>query len=159
MKKNSLVVKVLAVGMVGASVFLLRKRLAKLAKRSSYLDKHFDLEFFFNDGENECPQSEATDTVAPIATKPAMEPPKADPFIRPEDDLKRIEGIGPKTEKILKSAGIMNFQQLAALNIESLAQILKNGGLRIIKCDSWIPQAKLASQEKWAELQAMQDEL
>lgn len=75
------------------------------------------------------------------------------------DDLKRIEGIGPKIEGVLNAAGITTFAQLAATDIARLREILQAAGVRIGYPDTWPEQAALAAAGKWDELKALQDQL
>ncbi len=77
------------------------------------------------------------------------------------DDLKLIEGIGPKIEEVLNKAGIKTWQQLATQSVEQLQKILASAGKRFTlhKPDSWPRQAQLAAEGKWKELKALQDEL
>jgi NADH-quinone oxidoreductase subunit E len=71
-------------------------------------------------------------------TNRAAEPPRI-------DDLKLINGIGPKVEKRLNGVGIFTFAQLAALSPADIAAaVTDHAGLsaeRIIKQD-WIGQAR-----------------
>ncbi len=77
------------------------------------------------------------------------------------DDLKKIEGIGPKIEKILKAASINTFAELASATEETLKEILTGAGPRysIHNPKSWPQQSALARDEKWEELKTLQDEL
>lgn len=77
------------------------------------------------------------------------------------DDLKRIEGIGPKIAELLNGAGILTFAQLAAADPADLEKILAEGGARYQLADptSWSRQAKLAASADWAALEALQDTL
>lgn len=75
------------------------------------------------------------------------------------DDLKIIEGIGPKIEKLLNDAGITTFAGLAATEVSHLEQILAEAKLRIADPTTWPEQALLAAQGKMTELQALQDSL
>ncbi|MEL7021335.1 MAG: helix-hairpin-helix domain-containing protein, partial [Bacteroidota bacterium] len=47
-----------------------------------------------------------------------------------KDDLKKINGIGPKIEKLLNEAGIFTYQQLIDAKDEELRAILKEAGPR-----------------------------
>ncbi len=77
-----------------------------------------------------------------------------------EDDLKRIEGIGPKLEQVLKEAGIKTFAQLAAKSTEELQRILDEAGIaRISDPETWAEQAKLAAAGDWKGLEALQAQL
>jgi predicted flap endonuclease-1-like 5' DNA nuclease len=79
----------------------------------------------------------------------------------PGDDLKRIEGIGPKIEHLLKSAGIETWAQLAAADADTLREILARAGerYRIHDSKSWPDQARLAADGRWEELSEFQDVL
>lgn len=76
-----------------------------------------------------------------------------------EDDLKIVEGIGPKIEILLKNAEIKNWSDLAKSDIKELKEILKKGGERFTMHDpsSWSDQASLADEGKWEELEKFQD--
>lgn len=75
------------------------------------------------------------------------------------DDLKKIEGIGPKIAEIFNNAGITTFAELAATSVEKLQEILAAAGSRYAskKPGSWPKQAKMAAEGKWDELKAWQD--
>lgn len=78
---------------------------------------------------------------------------------RREDDLTKIEGIGPKVEKVLKEAGIKNYQSLSTANADRIRDVLKEAGLQMMNPESWIEQASLADKGDWDALQKLQDEL
>ena len=75
------------------------------------------------------------------------------------DDLKKIEGIGPKIAEIFNNAGITTFAELADTSVEKLQEILAAAGSRYAskKPGSWPKQAKMAAEGKWDELKAWQD--
>lgn len=77
------------------------------------------------------------------------------------DDLKRIEGIGPKIAQLLADHGIRTFAQLAATSTDRLSSILEQAGpnYRLADPTSWPEQAGLAADGAWDELQALQDRL
>jgi predicted flap endonuclease-1-like 5' DNA nuclease len=75
------------------------------------------------------------------------------------DDLKKIEGIGPKVASLLNQAGIMTFQQMVDAGAEKLEWILDQAGLQMIDADTWPEQARLAAAGDWEGLQTLQDEL
>jgi predicted flap endonuclease-1-like 5' DNA nuclease len=76
-----------------------------------------------------------------------------------KDDLKKLEGIGPKIEEILNAAGIQNFDQLAAVSTEHLRPILDAAGGQFKMHDpkSWPYQAELAVKGEWERLKEYQD--
>lgn len=78
-----------------------------------------------------------------------------------KSDLKLIEGIGPKLESILNTAGIISFDQLAKANPTKVKAILETAGPRykMHNPTSWSQQAKLAAVGKMEELKALQAEL
>lgn len=75
------------------------------------------------------------------------------------DDLKVVEGIGPKIESLLKNAGIKNWNVLAQTDVSKLQDILTSAGDRYRLADpgTWPKQAELASSGKWTELKEYQD--
>ncbi len=75
------------------------------------------------------------------------------------DDLKVIEGIGPKIEQILFSKGITTYGQLAATSVQQLKDILAEAGSRYAMHDpgTWSAQALLASNGEWENLRAYQE--
>ena len=77
------------------------------------------------------------------------------------DDLKIIEGIGPKIAELLVADGISNFAELAQASQEQLKAVLEKGGSRYKMHDpsTWPQQALLASEGKMDELKALQDSL
>ncbi len=78
------------------------------------------------------------------------------------DDLKKIEGIGPKIASILAENGYETFAKLAKADPEKIREILvEKGGKRYAMHDpeTWPKQAELAAAGKWDELKKWQDEL
>jgi hypothetical protein len=75
------------------------------------------------------------------------------------DDLKRIEGIGPRVEKVLQDAGIRTFDALARANPDEVKQVLNAAGLQMMNPDGWIEQAELAAKGEWEKFDRLQDEL
>ena len=74
------------------------------------------------------------------------------------DDLKKVEGIGPKIAETLAAAGIVTFADLAKSTPEAIAQIISDVRGNHVT-DTWPAQAKLAAEGKWDELKKWQDEL
>jgi len=77
------------------------------------------------------------------------------------DDLKKIEGIGPKIAEIFAAAGIDSFAKLAKADVAKLKEILEAAGSRYASKvpDSWPKQAKMAADGKWDELKKWQEEV
>lgn len=75
------------------------------------------------------------------------------------DDLKIVEGIGPKIEKLCNDIGIWTFAQLAATPVDTLQKMLDEAGpaYRIADPGTWSKQAELAAAGKWDELKEYQD--
>ncbi len=76
------------------------------------------------------------------------------------DDLKKIEGIGPKISSILTASGITTFDQLANTSLDDLDRIVRQeAGITIANPTSWPAQAKLAAADDWDALAELQDKL
>lgn len=89
---------------------------------------------------------------ATVATKAVSAPPAA-------DDLKIVEGIGPKINAVLQAAGVHTFADLASAVPESLKETLLKAGMRLADPSTWPQQAALARDGKLDELKALQDRL
>lgn len=78
-----------------------------------------------------------------------------------KDNLKRIEGIGPKIASVLTEAGVATFKDLAAATPARLREILiaSNPKYKMYVPDTWPEQAALAADGKWDDLKVLQDEL
>ncbi len=107
------------------------------------------------------PPTRAAMPEVPLTLEPEpafMEPEPA--FMEP-DDLKRIEGIGPRIAGILNAAGITTFEALSLTSVERLREILVAAELRGSFGDptTWPEQARLAAAGLWDDLRQMQDNL
>ncbi|SEQ48493.1 hypothetical protein [Neolewinella agarilytica] len=103
---------------------------------------------------------------APEASPAPAEAPAPEPVEKPakevaDDNLRIVEGIGPKIESVLKAAGVDSLHTLAATPAEQLREMLDAAGSRYKSHDprSWPVQAGLAADGKLAELKAWQQEL
>lgn len=78
-----------------------------------------------------------------------------------QDDLKAVEGIGPKIEGLLHAAGITTWKQLSEIQESVLQEILEKAGPRYQLADpqTWPKQAGMAASGLWEELQNYQDAL
>jgi len=76
-------------------------------------------------------------------------------------NLKLIEGVGPKIEELLKSAGILHLPQLAETPVEAIVEILDQAGghFRMHTPDTWPAQAQLAANGNWELLKEYQEQL
>lgn len=76
-----------------------------------------------------------------------------------KDDLKKLEGIGPKLEQVLNAAGVRNFAQLASMTPEEIKPILEAAGnqFRMHDPKSWPYQAELADKGEWERLKEYQN--
>jgi predicted flap endonuclease-1-like 5' DNA nuclease len=74
------------------------------------------------------------------------------------DDLKLIEGIGPRIEAILNKAGIYTYSRLADTS-PTVIQLLLNAAGQTAKTNTWPRQSALAAAGKWNELKQLQDGL
>ena len=90
---------------------------------------------------------------APVAAKP-----KAKKATGKGDDLKKIEGIGPKIAETLSAAGISTFAELAKTDSAKISEIIADVRGNHVT-ETWPKQAQLAADGKWDELQKWQDEL
>ncbi len=77
-----------------------------------------------------------------------------------QDDLKVVEGIGPKIEQMFRASGITTWKSLSETPVAKCQEILDGGGDRykVHQPGSWPMQAKMAYEGKWAELAKWQDE-
>ncbi|MFM9910933.1 MAG: helix-hairpin-helix domain-containing protein [Chitinophagaceae bacterium] len=77
------------------------------------------------------------------------------------DDLKLVEGMGPKIEQVFHKAGIKTFRQLATTDYQKLKSILEAEGPRYQIHDpyTWPRQASLLADNKLDELKEYQDYL
>ncbi|WAC12375.1 hypothetical protein [Dyadobacter pollutisoli] len=131
--------------------FIIKRRMRNL--RELIEEKKFELAEYRTLMKNpvEYPiATNASKTVYPD-TSPDHEP----------DDLKLIEGIGPKIEELLNKEGIHTYEQLSEASIIRLAGILKKAGPRFQIHDpsSWPKQAILARDKNWEALDQLKIEL
>lgn len=106
--------------------------------------------------ETPAPAEEAKVEEAPAPEVKAEEPTPAE-----ADDLKKIEGIGPKIAEVLTAAGIATYAQLAEKSADDVKKVLADAEGNFASHDptTWGQQAKMAADGKWDELKKWQDEL
>lgn len=117
----------------------------------------------------EVKETPATPVKKVKASKPA--PPKAVATETPKtenvansgtkDDLKIVEGIGPKIAQLLNDAGINTWAELAATEVSKIKEVLAAAGSRYATHDptTWPKQAELAAAGEMDKLKTWQDEL
>lgn len=78
-----------------------------------------------------------------------------------KDDLKIVEGIGPKIEALFHNAGITTWYELSEASTEKLQAILDEGdeNYAIHNPRTWAKQALFAYEGKWQELKEWQENL
>jgi len=90
------------------------------------------------------------------------EPAARAPLSGAADDLKLIEGIGPKIASVLQEAGIGTFAALAATDANRLEAILQEADPRLLRLAdpaTWPEQARLAAAGEWDALTDYQSTL
>ena len=77
------------------------------------------------------------------------------------DNLKVIEGVGPKIEEILRNSGLSSYSQVSDATPEAIREILLAAGNRYKMYDptTWPEQAKLANSGEFDKLKELQDTL
>lgn len=102
----------------------------------------------------------------PAPAKPAAEPTAEAPAKKSgktikADDLKIVEGVGPKIEQLLKEGGITTLAIMGETDAEKIREILHAAGARYQMHDptTWPAQAKIAASGDWDALKELQDRL
>jgi predicted flap endonuclease-1-like 5' DNA nuclease len=78
-----------------------------------------------------------------------------------QDDLKIVEGIGPKIEELFKTSGILTWKALGETSVDRLREILSKAGesYNVHDPNTWPRQSKMAYEGKWQELKDWQNTL
>lgn len=99
---------------------------------------------------------EVAATAAPAEKKKAVA--KKEPKL---NDLKIIEGVGPKIEQLLKENGIGTWEDLSNASTDRLKEILDAAGSRyqIHDPSTWPAQARFAAAGQWDDLKDYQEML
>ena len=108
------------------------------------------------------PKTKAAPKAKNIDTPKVVEETSAAPKAETaKDDLKKVEGIGPKIAGLLNDAGILTYADLAATDVDKIRAILADAGNRYKSHDptTWPQQAKMAADGEWEKLKIWQDEL
>ncbi len=106
-------------------------------------------------------KSNPTDKVNPTPEKTSKRVAGTRRRGRTPDDLKIIEGIGPKMEEALRNAGVKTFRKMSTMTPEAIKDILVKASTRygIAQTETWPEQAKLASSKDFEALKTLQDSL
>jgi len=77
------------------------------------------------------------------------------------DDLKKIEGVGPKAAEAMVNAGLDTFAKVAKADPTKIKDILAAASSRLAHLEpgTWPQQAALAADGKWDALKELQDKL
>ncbi len=113
------------------------------------------------------PVAEAPAAEAPVAEKTKAKASASAKITLPSgkkvkaDDLKLVEGVGPKIEGLLHDAGIKTWADLAGTDTDRLKAILDEAGSQYNMHDpsTWAKQAQLAHDGNWEELETYQEHL
>ncbi len=105
----------------------------------------------------EAPKAEAKKAAPAAKAAPAK---KSTKKIKP-DDLKIVEGVGPKIEELLKAGGIPTLEAMGNTSADRIKEILAEAGSRYQMHDptTWPAQAKIAAAGDWDALKEYQDRL
>jgi hypothetical protein len=80
-----------------------------------------------------------------------------------KDDLKIVEGIGPKVEELLNKNGVHSFSELESISYEKLSDILRQEGgkfqMLIVSAATWAKQSGMARLGDMDALKKYQDTL
>jgi predicted flap endonuclease-1-like 5' DNA nuclease len=78
-----------------------------------------------------------------------------------EDDLKLVEGIGPKIEELFHKAGLKTWEAVAQTEPDKLKEILTAAGERFQMHDpgTWPKQCRMMADDQWEALKAYQEKL
>jgi predicted flap endonuclease-1-like 5' DNA nuclease len=103
---------------------------------------------------------EADVTETPAVNIATFAAPEAPPTPAVPDDLKLVEGIGPKMEKALHNAGILTFVQLASASEQQIRAAIEAAGMRFApSIPTWAKQARYLADGDRDGLRAYQDSL
>ena len=99
-------------------------------------------------------EANTKDATETSKTEAAEQPSKSKSSSKKQDDLTKIEGIGPKAAEALQEGGIKTFAKMSKSTPEELKEILEKSGGHFNALDpgTWPQQAELAAAEKWDEL-------
>ncbi len=120
---------------------------AGMAERGDWEDLGIYQEFM--DGGRESPSASSSSSATHFKSNLANK----------NDDLKKIEGIGPKIQELLNKAGINTFEDLKNSNRETIKKLLDKAGpqYRMHEPETWSHQARMAFKGEWDKLEEYQE--
>jgi len=128
---------------------------AGMADRGEWDDLKLYQEFM-DGGRDDIPSASASSSLKEpeATTSSSLHVLRAD-----NDDLKKIEGIGPKIQELLNKAGINTFEDLKNSNRTFIKNLLDEAGpqYRMHEPETWPEQANMAFEGKWEKLKEYQD--
>lgn len=95
---------------------------------------------------------DAGPTAPPVETVPA-------PTTLERDDLLAIDGLGPKSQEVLFAAGLTTYRAIAEATPETLAALIRDAGLRLVRTETWPQQAALLAAGDLSGFQALRESL
>ena len=106
-------------------------------------------------------EQEVVETIAApaaLAEKTETEKGKLPKGIK-QDDLKIIEGVGPKIESLFHDAGIKTWLEMSTTPVERMKEILEAAGSRYQMHDpgTWPKQAQFAAEGRFEDLKEWQE--
>lgn len=109
------------------------------------------------------PVAKVASSIAPAAALVAFDAAAAKAIFGKKikgDDLKVVEGIGPKIEGLFHNFEIKTWKALSDATVAKCQEVLNSGGDRykIHDPSSWPMQAKMCYENKWKDLKKWQDE-
>ena len=128
---------------------------AGMAARGEWDDLKLYQEFM-DGGRDDIPSASASSSLE----KPATAATSSLHVLRTDkDDLKKIEGIGPKIQELLNKADINTFEDLKNSNRTFIKKLLDEAGpqYRMHEPETWPEQAKMAFEGEWEKLKEYQD--
>ena len=111
------------------------------------------------EAKKETPKAEVKKEEKPAAKAEEKVTPKK--VATKADDLKKIEGVGPKAAEAMVAAGLVTFADVAKADAEKIKEILIEASPRLahLVTDTWPKQAAMAAEGKWDELKVYQEKL
>jgi len=137
-----------------------RKSASKAEAERSELQVKYESLLRHNEQLEAAKKSNAVHNFAAPVPAATVTPPPAPAAPAKEDDLTKIEGIGPKIAELIKNGGIKTFDALCKTDPSVIQGLLNEAGPRYKMHDpaSWPLQACMASRGEWEALDKWQDE-